>query len=365
MNSKLLAEVLVVDDSPDIRGLIGDLLASDYNLSFAENGSQAIDLVKNNRQFDLILLDVIMDDMDGYSVLRQFQTFPHMKDVPVIFLTSMSSTFNETQGLRLGAIDYIHKPVKGEVLCARVRNHVELKRTKESLNFLNRCLEEKVVERTEEVEIVQDATILALAALAEIRDPETGSHIMRTKLYVKQLAELLQKTECYQSYLTDHRINLIFKSAPLHDIGKVGVPDDILLKEGPLDELEWVTMEKHVTYGFEALCKAEMACSGHQIEFLDVAKDIVLGHHEKWDGSGYPNGLSGQDIPIPARFMAVADVYDALITKRCYKPAFSHEKSVKIIAEGAGVHFDPVVVSAFLENDLLFDAIAKEYPDED
>jgi response regulator RpfG family c-di-GMP phosphodiesterase len=214
-------------------------------------------------------------------------------------------------------------------------------------------------ERTDELQLTQDATILSLASLAETRDNETGSHILRTQHYVRLLAEELSLNERFSKELTDELIQLLYMSAPLHDIGKVGVPDAILLKPGKLIPAEWEVMKKHPHYGYEALRVAEERLGS--TSFLQHARQIALRHHEKWDGSGYPDGIAGEEIPLAGRLMAIADVYDALISKRVYKEAFSHEKAVDIIKEGSGVHFDPVLVDVFLKKEKEVMAIAAKY----
>lgn len=220
----------------------------------------------------------------------------------------------------------------------------------------------KLKERTETLQLTQDVTILSLASLAETRDNETGSHILRTQRYVRLLAEDLYRRGLYPDDLSEDRIELLYKSAPLHDIGKVGIPDSILRKPGKLDETEWVEMKKHTEYGHDALRIAEERLGSSS--FLRIAREIALNHHEKWDGSGYPQGISGEEIPLSGRLMAIADVYDALITKRVYKEAFSHEKAVAIIAEGKGTHFDPRLVEVFLERIEDFKSITAEFADE-
>ena len=213
--------------------------------------------------------------------------------------------------------------------------------------------------RTREVEQMQDATILALASLAETRDNETGAHILRTQKYVKVLAEHLKDHPRFASVLSEPMIDLIYKSAPLHDAGKVGIPDAILLKPGRLTDEEYEVMKQHPMIGSQALTTAQETLGTSS--FLSVACEIMETHHEKWDGSGYPNGLAGNDIPVSGRLMALADVYDALISTRIYKPAFSHEKARDIIIEGSGSHFDPAVVEAFIALEDTFQEIAATF----
>jgi len=247
---------------------------------------------------------------------------------------------------------------------ARVHTQLQMKAAADFLRDQNAYLEQEVAKRTREVMAIQDVTILAMASLAETRDSDTGNHIRRTQHYVKVLAKHLQDHPRFCHYLTDRNIELLFKSAPLHDIGKVGIPDRILLKPGAFEPHEFEIMKTHTTLGRDAIEHAERAL-GTEVEFLSTAKEIALSHQEKWDGSGYPQGIGGDDIPISARLMAVADVYDALISRRVYKAGMPHEKAVQIIAEGRGKHFDPDMVDAFLAVQDDFLAIALRYADSD
>jgi len=227
-------------------------------------------------------------------------------------------------------------------------------------NYTNDMID-KLRTRTQELVITRDVAIHSMTSLAEMRDNETGLHIIRTQYYVKALAENLKTHTLYKDYLNDETIELLYKSAPLHDIGKVGIPDSILLKPGKHTDEEFEVMKKHAFYGKEAIEKAEAMLGSNS--FLRYAREIAGSHHEKWDGNGYPEKLSGEKIPFAARLMAVADVYDALISKRVYKPAFTHEKARDILLEGKGVHFDPVIVDAFLATESDFISIAKKYED--
>ncbi|MCL2887598.1 MAG: HD domain-containing protein, partial [Betaproteobacteria bacterium] len=220
----------------------------------------------------------------------------------------------------------------------------------------------EVARRMEENQLIQQISIHALARLAETRDPETGNHIRRTSEYIRTLATALRYHPRFVHYLDERTIEALAKSAPLHDIGKVGIPDHILLKPGPLTPEEWVIMKTHAELGSSAIAQAEID-AGRKIEFLKIAKEIARHHHEKWDGSGYPDGLAGDAIPIPARLMALADVFDALICKRVYKAAFSAEDARQIIIDGTGKHFDPDLVAAFVEHFPAFVAIADQYGD--
>ncbi|MBF0530335.1 MAG: two-component system response regulator, partial [Deltaproteobacteria bacterium] len=338
--------VMVVDDTEANVDILVETLGDDYRLSVAMDGQTALDFATEEPP-DLILLDIMMPDIDGYEVCRRLKADPELSKIPIIFVTAMTEVEDETKGLEMGAIDYITKPISPPIVKARVKNHLELKLAKEELENQNVILEIKVKERTRELALTQEVTIESMASLAETRDPETGGHIRRTQHYVKLLAEALKNNPKFSQVLDDDPIDILFKSAPLHDIGKVGVPDHILLKPGKLTDEEFEQMKMHTIYGRNALFSAEKRLGNNS--FLRVAREIAYTHQEKWNGTGYPEGLKGSEIPIPGRLMALADVYDALISKRTYKPPFPHEKAVSIIAEGRGSHFDPDVVDAFLQ----------------
>lgn len=356
--------VLVVDDTPDNLSLMSDLLRTEYKVKLAPSGERALQIVAGDSKPDLILLDIMMPDMDGYEVLRRLQFNPDTENIPVIFLTAMSAAEDESVGLELGAVDYITKPINPAIVMARVRNHLQLKRARDFLAQHNQFLEQEVANRTRAMAELQDATIRAMASLAETRDNETGNHIRRTQHYTETLARHLQSHPRFKEELTDAAIVTIFKSAPLHDIGKVGIPDRILLKPGKLTPEEFEIMKTHTTLGRDAIIAAETGTTQHN-PFFRYAKEIAYSHQEKWDGSGYPEGLAGNAIPLSARLMAVADVYDALISERVYKPAYSHEQALEIIRDGRGSHFDPDIADAFLTLSEEFRRIAQQFADTD
>ena len=365
------SKILIIDDSLNNIELLNNILGKHYSVSFACNGREALELIPVNVP-DLILLDVIMPGMDGYEVCNQLKSNPTTSDIPIIFLTSLDSAIDEEYGLSLGAEDFVHKPASPPVLLARVRNHLMLANTKRELKRHNENLEILVTERTQEIlkkdkQLIasQSSIITAFCSLAEMRDNETGNHIRRTKHYIKVLAESLSKHPRFREKLTNDTIELLFKTAPLHDIGKVAIPDSILLKPGKLDASEWEIMKRHCEVGRQAILSAARELGESDGTFLSYAIDIAYCHHERWDGSGYPQGLAGNDIPLSAQLMAVADVYDALITKRTYKEAYSHEKSVALITNEKGAHFDPDIVDAFLTVSNAFDAINTRYRDSD
>ena len=356
--------ILVVDDTPDNVVLMGNLLKGKYQVKVASGGEKALMIATSESPPDLILLDIMMLGMDGYEVCQQLKCDPRTMNIPVIFLTAKTEMEDEEKGLELGAVDYITKPISPPIVMARVKNHLALKAMADYLRDHNDFLELEVARRTSEVTAIQDVTILAMASLAETRDSETGNHIRRTQFYVKALAESLRDHPRFSWFLTENNINMLFKSAPLHDIGKIGIPDCILLKPGRLEPHEFEIMKTHTTLGRDAIVHAETAL-GTNVDFLTFAKSIALSHQEKWDGSGYPQSLAGDDIPIPARLMAVADVYDALISRRVYKEGMPHESATLIMIDGRGTHFDADILDAFLDIQEEFRSIAQRFADSD
>jgi putative two-component system response regulator len=358
------ATILVVDDTPDNLMLMTDLLKDRYRIKAANSGEKALRVLQGDRLPDLILLDIMMPGLSGLQVAEQLKADPRTRDIPIIFLTAMAAVEDEIHGLALGAVDYITKPISPPRVLARVETQLKVKAAADFLRDQNDFLEQEVQRRTREVMAIQDVTIQAMASLAETRDNETGNHIRRTQHYVQLLAELLREHPRFRHFLSEDNIGLLFKSAPLHDIGKVGIPDHILLKPGRFTAEEFEIMKTHTTLGRDAIQHAEDQL-GISVDFLRMAKEIAYSHQEKWDGSGYPEGLSADDIPISARLMAVADVYDALISRRVYKPGMPHEQALEIIRQGRGTHFDPDVCDAFLSCPERFQAIAARFADSD
>ena len=355
--------ILVVDDAPDsIEPIVTCLHQADFRTRIATRGERALRLAASTPVPDLILLDVTMPDMDGYEVCRQLMNNPVTASIPVIFLTIRNEELDEQLGFDAGAIDYITKPISPPLVLTRIRNHLNLKAASDFLRDRNSYLEQEVRRRTRELSLIQDATIVAMASLAETRDNETGNHIRRTQMYLRALARHLQSHPRFAAELTDENIDLMYKSAPLHDIGKVAIPDRILLKPGELTPAEFEIMKTHTTLGREAISRAE-ALFGGISSFLRFAKEIAYSHQEKWDGTGYPLGLSGERIPVAARLMAVADMYDSLITRRIYKTAHSHAQAVDILRAGRGTDFDPDIIDAFLALQNDFQAIAQRFAD--
>lgn len=352
--------VLVVDDTPENLALLADLLQPEYRVRAATNGARALEIVRARPRPDLVLLDVAMRDLDGYAVLQAIVDDPATRDVPVMFVTAMDGAEHEERGLRMGAVDFITKPFRPAVVLARVRTHIALKAATDRLRAHNAGLEAEVTRRVAENAATQDVTIFALARLAEKRDWETGGHIARTSAYVRILAEELARRPAFRAQLDATTIEHMARSAPLHDIGKVGIPDRILRKPGRLTESEWQVMRTHTMIGADALAEAERDAR-RPAPFLRYAKEIARHHHERWDGTGYPDRLAGVDIPLSARLMTLADNFDALVSARAYKPALPFTEARDIIVAGAGTQFDPTVVEAFLATYDRFVAVAEAH----
>lgn len=354
--------VLVVDDVLANISVLGEVLSEEYEVRIATNGEDALKIAGSKEPPDLILLDVMMPKMDGYEVCARLKENARTRHIPIVFVTARNDASDEERGFALGAVDYIIKPISIPIVKARVATHL-------ALYDQNRILEKKVKQRTNELNETRDVTIRSMAVLAEYRDNETGGHIVRTQHYVRILAEQLADHPRFRDTIGGREIiDLLFKSAPLHDIGKVGIPDAILLKPGQLTSEEFAEMQRYTIYGGEAMERAEGDLSGAvRSPFLHIAKEIAYTHHEKFDGSGYPNGLAGEQIPISGRLMAIADIYDALVSRRIYKPPFSHRKACSIIIEGDGRveprHFDPDVLAVFVAHEARFKEVALAHAD--
>ncbi|MBV5285370.1 MAG: two-component system response regulator [Thauera sp.] len=356
--------LLLVDDTPENLTVLGEILMPHYRVRVASSGARALAAATTDPRPDLVLLDVMMPEMDGYEVISRLRADPRTRELPVIFVTALDSTEDEAHGLELGAVDYITKPVRPAIVLARVRGQLELKEARDRMRDQNAWLEAEIARRMRQNQVVQDVSMRALASIAEARDDETGNHILRTQAYVNVLARALATTPRYAGELTPALVETYTKAAPLHDIGKVAIPDHILHKPGKHTPDEWEIMKTHARQGSDAIWRA--ICDQEEreaLDFLYIAMDIAHYHHEKWDGSGYPEGLAGEAIPLPARLMALADVFDALISKRAYKPAFPLDRATAIINEGRGQHFDPDVVDAYLAHLDEFAAISARYAD--
>ena len=369
--------LVIADDQPDNLLILEDLLGAHYTVHAFGSGQAVLDHIAGGGGADLVLLDVMMPGLDGFEVCRRLKASPATFHIPVIFLTSLDNTTDEAYGLSLGAEDFIPKPPSAPVVLARVSTHLRLSQTTELLRQHNEDLEVLVADRTRELRrqteellrhkqqviAAQDATITAFCALAEARDTETGNHIRRTQLYVGVLAEELRSHPRFQDAIDDETLHLLFKSAPLHDIGKVAIPDAILLKPGRLTPQEWDVMRRHCEYGRDAIAVAAGEFTDASGSFLRFAMDIAYSHHERWDGTGYPEGLEGDAIPVAARVMALADTYDALISKRTYKEPIPHDEAIAIMAAERARQFDPDMVDALLRIGERFRDIAERYGD--
>jgi putative two-component system response regulator len=352
--------IMIVDDTEMNIVILVESLQEDYDLIVAINGLEAIEILEEQKP-DLILLDIMMPEMNGYEVLRDLKMKPDLENIPVILLSAIIDSDSKTKGFFLGAVDYITKPFEIVEVKARVKTQLRLEEVRLVLENQKFVLEEMVKERTKLLERTNSAAIYCLAALAETRDPDTGEHIKRTQKYIRELALELQSTDKYKNILTNEYIELLYKSAPLHDIGKVGVKDSILLKPGKLTIEEFEEMKNHTIYGQQSLMVGINELG--EDSFLTLASEIAITHHEKWDGTGYPRGLFKEEIPLSGRLMALSDVYDALISKRIYKVAYTHDQAKKIILGGREKHFDPDIVDAFIKRESTFIQIMEEFKD--
>jgi putative two-component system response regulator len=354
--------ILVIDDTPGNLSLLNQLLREHYRVRLANSGPRGLELAALAPP-DLILLDIMMPDMDGYQVFQRLQSDPATRRIPVIFLTAKVGAEDEERGLAMGAVDFIHKPIAPSVVLARVRTHLQIRHWQTFLEDKSAWLQQEVESRVSEVFRLQEATIRVMVSLAEFRDECTGNHIRRTQDYVRLLADYLSRQPRDAGFLTPEQIDRIAKASPLHDIGKIAIPDHILLKPGRHTPEEFAIMQTHSVKGESMLLRSLHEMGGDNA-MLRFACQIARSHHERWDGGGYPDGLAGEAIPLAARLMAVADVYDALRSRRPYKKAFDHAEAVDIIVQGKGSHFDPLLVEAFLALEGVFSEIATKLADE-
>ena len=354
--------ILVIDDTPGNLSLLNQLLREHYRVKLANSGPRGLELAAMAPP-DLILLDIMMPDMDGYQVFQRLQSDPATRRIPVIFLTAKVGAEDEERGLAMGAVDFIHKPIAPSVVLARVRTHLQIRHWQTFLEDKSAWLQQEVESRVSEVFRLQEATIRVMVSLAEFRDECTGNHIRRTQDYVRLLADYLSRQPRDAGFLMPEQIDRIAKASPLHDIGKIAIPDHILLKPGRHTPEEFAIMQTHSVKGESMLLRSLHEMGGGNA-MLRFACQIARSHHERWDGGGYPDGLAGEAIPLAARLMAVADVYDALRSRRPYKKAFDHAEAVDIIVQGKGSHFDPLLVEAFLALEGVFSEIATKLADE-
>ncbi len=358
------ATILVVDDTPANLMLLSSLLAPSYRVQLAPSGAKALELARRQSP-DLIVLDIMMPDLDGYEVCRRLKADASTRHIPVLFLSALNQAEDETRGFQCGAADFIHKPFNPTTVLARVATQLQAKSWRDALNQHNHRLQTELQARLAEVDQLRDATLHVMVSFAEFRDEETGHHVRRTQEYVRTLAHWLTQQPGSGVRLSDSDIDHMAKSAPLHDIGKVAIPDNILLKPGRLTPEEMVVMRTHSMKGWEMLRRAAERM-GHQGSlFLHYGMEIARHHHERWDGAGYPDALAGNAIPLSARLMAVADVYDALISRRPYKEAMSHEAARAYIEAHSGTHFDPQIVAGLVAMHDELQRIAREWSDDD
>ncbi|MEZ9515612.1 two-component system response regulator [Vibrio splendidus] len=335
--------VLVVDDTPSNLDVLTAILKDTYKVKVAINGTIGIKIAKMVPQPDLILLDIMMPDIDGYEVCRQLKAQPNTAHIPIIFVTAKIGPEAEVKGLALGAVDYLTKPITPEIALQRVKTHI-------ALYDQQRALFSQVKEKTQEINLGKLETLNILGRAAEFKDNETGMHVMRMSHYCEILAKALG--------MTDEDAETLRDAAPMHDIGKIGIPDSVLLKPGKLDADEWTTMQKHVEFGVEILGRQGDS------KLMRMAIQVAQYHHEKWDGSGYPNQIVGEDIPLVGRIAAVADVFDALTAERPYKRAWSIDEALSLFEEQKGKHFDPTIVDLFFLKLPEILAIKEKFKDE-
>jgi len=343
--------VLIVDDVETNIEILEEILKRDYNIKTASNGKKALDLLANTGTLPkIILLDVQMPEMTGKQMFELMKKDEKLKRIPVIFITAANDS--ESELLAAGAVDFINKPFNADIVKLRVRNQIALKNYSDSL-------ERMVAIKTDEATKTLDNALQGLANAIEHRDLESGEHVKRTQLFVKALIDYFLKTESfYAEELLKIQPEIIVKSMVLHDVGKIAIPDKILLKPGKLDPEEYEIMKTHTTRGKEII--SELGDVNTSI-YLKHCEDICFGHHERWDGKGYPRQLKGDEIPLSARLAAIADVYDALVCKRVYKPPMPYDKAVDIIASGKGTQFDPVITDVMLQIQDQFKDISQEY----
>jgi putative two-component system response regulator len=343
--------ILLVDDNPANLRIGKNVLVEKYAVATAPSAEKMFSLLENNSPA-LILLDVDMPEMNGYEAIKILKSKPQTKDIPVIFLTARTESDDELEGLSLGAIDYIIKPFQPQLLLKRIEVHLLVEAQRKELQYFNENLQKMVEEKTQSILDLQNALLKTMAELVECRDDITGGHIERTQRGIKILLKELERSGIYREQTNGWDINLLLQSSQLHDVGKISIDDNILKKPGKLTDEEFAEMKKHASFGEQIIEKIETLAK--ESDFLNYAKIFAASHHEKWNGSGYPRGLKGDEIPLLGRIMAIADVYDALTSVRPYKKAFTHEEAVRIITEGSGTQFDPALVDVFLRAEEQF-----------
>ena len=343
--------IIMVDDDPTNLTVVKICLAQKFNFFTAPSGSKLFHILQKVTP-DLILLDIEMPDIDGYEVIKILKSAKNTAHIPVIFLTANQNPESEIQGLNLGAVDYITKPFSNALLLRRIHIHLLLEKQKRELMHYSHNLESEVSKKTKKVMDMQNMILRAVAELVEYRDTVTGGHIERTQYYLGILVDFLLEHGVYTEELSDWDIPLFIMSSQLHDVGKISIRDQILMKPGPLTGEEFDQMKMHTVFGMEIIGKIKENAA--ESVFLKHAEILACSHHEKWNGTGYPYGLKGSEIPLQGRLMAIVDVYDALTNDRPYKKAYTHERAVDIIKEGPGTHFDPLIEDIFLAHEQEF-----------
>jgi len=355
------SSILIVDDAPENLRLLTAVLKRGGLLPRpVTSGRLAIEAAVIDPP-DLVLLDVRMPEMSGVDVCRWFKQDERLRSIPIIFISGLQGTDDKVEAFRVGGVDYVSKPFQGREVLARIKTHLRLRLRQVELASHNLQLEQRISEQVKTVTVSQLSTVFALAKLAEARDDDTGQHIERVQTFSRVLAEQMREMRLHVAQLTTAFIDNLYQTASLHDIGKVGTPDAILLKPGKLTTEEFAGMKKHCALGANTLAAVLKRHPDNQ--FLRMGVDVARSHHEKWDGSGYPDGLKGTAIPLAARVVALADFYDALTSKRCYRPAFSHEDTCRMIQEANGNRFDPDVMIAFRAMEDRFRRIRQEMQD--
>jgi len=356
------ASILVVDDTPANLSLLSGLLSPRWRVRLAPSGTKALELVQRQAP-DLMVLDVMMPGI-GLEPAAYLEADAATRDIPVLFITALSQPEDETRGFECGGADFIHKPFNPATVLARVATQLEAKAWRDALHQRNQWLQQELQSRLADVEQLREATLHVMISFAEFRDEDTGFHVRRTQEYVRTLAQWLAAQPGQAPGLDAETIDHMAKAAPLHDIGKVAIPDGILLKPGRLTPDEMKVMKTHALQGWEMLRRAAERMGDQGGRFMRFGMEIARHHHERWDGQGYPDGLAGTAIPLSARLMAVADVYDALISRRPYKEPMTHAEARALIEAGSGGHFDPTVVQALLATQDTLQRIARQWSDD-
>lgn len=350
--------ILVVDDDSANLMIAQKILGKEFRMAAANSGTAALKYLEKNRPA-LILLDINMPNMDGFETFEKIRQIESMRVVPVIFLTAETGAETETRCFKVGAVDFVGKPFVADVLLSRVRRTLELEKYRNHLEEVVKEQAAQIEEKTKRITEMQEQTIIGMANLIESRDGSTGAHVKNTQKYIHLLAGELLKRGMFPDVLNDDYVVSICKAAPLHDIGKIKIPDGILQKPAKLTDDEFTAMKKHTEYSGNII--KDILGSLSDVRHVEIAKDIAMYHHERWDGMGYPKGLKGDEIPLCARIMAVVDVFDALCSERCYKPPMRPiEKVLEILENGKGTQFDPMIVDVFLHMKPILEQMIEE-----